>query len=108
MVEHIVELETADKLEVLRKGENWKLPIQNKPHHHKQASKEDGYPSRRASDYFFLLAKEHGSAAKWLPETGYLVTEDPNEVTKDFPYEQWRDQALKEAGYTQAGINASD
>lgn len=89
----------AEKLEVLRKGDGWKLPSQKKIHKSGLAGRTDNENTRRASDRFLLIARAHGSSAKWFPETGYLVTEDPTEVAKEFPYEEWRDQALKEAGH---------
>lgn len=88
----------APQLEILRNGDDWKLPIQDRSAHHRPISTEESSSSRRATDRFNQLAREHGSAAIWLPETGYLITEDPAEAAKDFPYEQWRDLTLKETG----------
>lgn len=89
----------ADKLVVLRKGDDWKLPNQDRASQPIPISTMEGPSFRRATDQFSELAKAHGSAAIWLSETGYLVTEDPNEAARKFPYEEWRDQALKETGH---------
>lgn len=82
---------------VLRKGDDWKLISHNRAPEPTLISTAEGYPPS-ASSRFRSLAAEHGSAATWLPETGYLVTTDPTEITRNFPYEQWREQALREVG----------
>jgi hypothetical protein len=82
---------------VLRKGDDWKLSARNRsPESTQVSTAQSGLPS--AANRFRSIAAGHGSAATWLPETGYLVTSDPTEAARNFPYEEWREQALREAG----------
>lgn len=55
--------------------------------------------NHRANNRFREIAAQHGSHAVWLPQAGLLVTDDPTEAAKSFPYEEWRDQALRETGH---------
>jgi hypothetical protein len=51
--------------------------------------------NHRAYDRFREIAAQHGSHAVWLPQAGLLVTDDHTEAAKAFPYEEWRDLALR-------------
>jgi hypothetical protein len=51
--------------------------------------------SRTAVDRFHAMARQNGSEAKWLTQTCALVTNSDDESDKNFPYEKWRDEALK-------------
>lgn len=62
---------------ILRQGPQWKSP------------------SRRVVHRFHSLTRQYGSEAIWLPVNGMLVTHDPEEADKSFPYENW----LKMASY---------
>lgn len=46
---------------------------------------------------FHRIAREQGSQALWLPQTGLLVTTDPEEQAREFPYETWQEQAAAQA-----------
>lgn len=63
---------------LLRKSKDWCL--------------HDG---RLTVDRFHALARQYGSRAIWLCESGTLVSEDRDEPAKNFPYEQWRDNAMR-------------
>lgn len=51
----------------------------------------------KAVYYFHRVARDHGSHAVWLPQTGLLVTTDPGEQGHDFPYETWQAEAVRQA-----------
>lgn len=63
---------------VLQRGEDWLFPA-------------SGYVIEK----FHQLALEHGSQARWLPVSGTLVTDDPEEAGRGYPYDDWRQEALK-------------
>lgn len=42
---------------------------------------------------FFSICRKHGSRAIWLSDVGLLLTHDPDEVAKNFPYEDWLEVA---------------
>lgn len=63
---------------VLHRGEDWLFPA-------------SGYIIEK----FHQIALEQGSRARWLPITGTLVTDDPHEKARHYPYEDWRREALK-------------
>lgn len=44
---------------------------------------------------FHQIALEQGSRARWMPVTGMLVTDDPEEPGRHHPYDDWREVALK-------------
>lgn len=44
---------------------------------------------------FFSICRKHGSRAFWLADVGLLVTRDPDEAAKNFPYENWLEEARR-------------
>lgn len=84
---------------ILRKGDGWTLnpwrPERRAPADSPMAL--NGHTEqRRATDLFRKIAHQHGSRAVWLPQTGMLVTQSEAERHREYPYEEWRDWAVKE------------
>lgn len=69
--------ENSMKAYLLRSGEEWKLD-----------RKDESLCSM-----FYLICKQRGSQALWLPVTGTLTTLDCFEPEKNLPYEDWLRQA---------------
>lgn len=67
------------KVVVLRRGPQWRSR------------------SIKAVYDFHRRARDHGSHAVWLPQTGLLVTTAPEEQGHDFPYETWQAEAFRHA-----------
>lgn len=67
------------KVKKLRSGEEWRTN------------------STETVLYFQQICREHGSNATWLPTTGMLVTTHIDEASKQFPYEQWLQEAQDKA-----------
>lgn len=80
---------------ILRKDLNW--TIKNRPGSHSAGMLVMSSDClQRLRLRFHDIARCNGSHATWLPETGFLVTDDIAEPTRSFPYEDWLDQAFKE------------
>lgn len=84
------------ELFILRKDPAWTIKAR-----HPMQSQSPGMSIQhlqRLRQCFHTIAQHHGSHATWLPETGFLVTDDVAELDRGFPYETWLDQALRETG----------
>lgn len=86
-------------LYILRKGDGWTL------NHGRPESRMDSEnrndltdqdTQRQVTDRFKQIAQQYGSRAVWLPQTGLLVTECASEQNGSFPYEEWREQAIRD------------
>lgn len=66
---------------LLRQGADWHI-----------ASAEIGAD---AAHIFQEIAREEGSHATWLPEAGMVYAADAGEPSRSWPYEEWRDIALR-------------
>lgn len=44
--------------------------------------------------FFHIICRRHGSQAIWLQDLAKLMTIDPDETEKNYPYEEWLDEAL--------------
>lgn len=63
---------------ILRKGKDWCNP--------------SGGP---VVDRFHAIAKQYGSSARWLCQSCTLATDSQEEIGRNFPYEKWRDCAMR-------------
>ena len=75
---------------ILRQGPEWRRSV-----------------DARIVSRFHYLTQQAGSQAVWLPTNGMLVTRDPQEPDKDFPYETWLQMALYEGPEQPAGQSSS-
>lgn len=89
-------------LTILRKDPSWAIKDNKRQTQDPMPISFDDDPpttNRRANDRFREIAEQHGSHAVWLPQAGLVVTDDHTEAAKAFPYEEWRDLALRETGH---------
>lgn len=88
--------DTEMELIILRKDPTWTIKVR-----HSVPGQSPGLPIGQVQllrQRFHEIAHRHGSHATWLPETGFLVTDDLAEPAREFPYEVWLMQAQRETG----------
>lgn len=75
---------------ILRKGRRWRQPF-----------------TTRMVDVFNMIARQHGSRAVWVPAMEMVVTDDPDELSKSFKYEEFITAAAERILHKQDSYRSS-